>query len=133
LLSHLLCSVDFFHGTRNKLHRQKFADFVTDIERCVKDDVPTGGGNEELGRVLQWPEDRFTQQSAGYHAAGENNEHCAQPASQWMFSMCENASAFVNNAEIIYGQQKYLEKACAPGPRSSFTANADKSEWAMSK
>lgn len=47
-LSYLLCSVDFLHGTGDKLNWQKLADFVSNIERCVENDVPADCGDEKL-------------------------------------------------------------------------------------
>lgn len=46
--SHLLCSVNLLHATRNKFDRQELADFVADVEGRVKYDVPADGSDEKL-------------------------------------------------------------------------------------
>lgn len=93
-ISYFFRSVNFFHGTGDKFDGQEFADFISDVKRCIKHNVPTNGSNKQLRCVFQRSKNRFSKKSACNHSASEYNKHCAEPTRQRMFSANLNLSSF---------------------------------------
>lgn len=106
--NYFLCTVNFFHSTRDEFDRQEFANFVADVEWRVENDVPANGSDEQLRWILKWTENRFAEQGRCHHSSGKNDQHCTQPASQRMFSR----EGMRSRTQILLYRQSRQQRVC---------------------
>lgn len=68
---YLLGPVDFFHCTGHHFDGKEFTDFIANVERCVKYQIPDNGADQQLWCVFERSQNWFAQQTVGNHTAGE--------------------------------------------------------------